>query len=117
MNENVSLQTENTQVLSRIKEKIPVQIHCNETTKFQRQRKNFKNQRKSTDYLQRNNYYADSHKALSNNKGRKTENIHKMLKYVNVEFYTPGTFSKRENRIKTFLKKAKRQHLALTCPS
>ena len=32
----------------------------------------------------------------------------KMLKYVNLEFYTPGNFSKRENRIKTFPKKAKR---------
>ena len=30
----------------------------------------------------------------------------KMLKYVNLEFYTPGNFSKCENRIKTFLKKA-----------
>ena len=29
-----------------------------------------------------------------------------MLKYVNLEFYTPGNFSKCENRIKTFLKKA-----------
>ena len=91
----MSLQTENTQALSRIKEKkFPYRYIAMKLQISKDKEKILKTIRKSTDYLQRNNFYTDSHNALSNNKGRKTENIHKNAKVCKPGILYPREFLK-----------------------